>query len=285
MIGKTPDSDNAAMQAGGRAERAQAEETGETWGSFLRFLLTVALIALIFRSFVFTLFNIPSESMMPRLMNGDYLAASKWDYGFSKNSLPFDLPLGDGRLFASQPERGDVVIFKHPVDNSDYIKRVIGLPGDIVAVQGGVLVLNGERVPKIPLADALVPLSPNTSCNPGGEVAFGDNGLRYCRYKRFREELPGGPSYEVFDFGPFMVDDTEPVIVPEGTVFLMGDNRDNSQDSRFPARAGGGVGLVPQDLLVGKARLMVWSTDGSASWLKPWTWFSAARGDRLAEGI
>jgi signal peptidase I len=263
---------------------SKPEAKPETLGSFLWFVLKLAIAVALFRSFVFSPFNIPSESMLPGLENGDYLLAAKWPYGFSRHSLPFDAPLIPGRIFASPPERGDVVIFKHPLDGTDYIKRVIGLPGDTIAMRGGELLINGELVAKRRIADFVIRVSPNTDCAWGAQKVRDAAGAR-CIYARFRETLPSGRSYEVLDFGPMPQDDYGPVIVPEGTMFLMGDNRDNSQDSRFPAMASGGVGFVPQENLVGRASVMMWSTDGSSSWLKPWTWFSAARWDRIGQGI
>ena len=250
--------------------------------SFPVFLIKLVLIVAVFRSFFFSPFNIPSESMLPRLVNGDYLLAAKWPYGFSKYSLPFSLPLIPGRVFAGQPERGDIVIFKAPPrTDTDYIKRVIGLPGDQVQMIGGALFLNGKPVPKVKVADFELPISPNTHCYLPQFEATNAAGEAVCRYPRFRETLPSGRSYDVLDLGQTPQDDTPPVIVPEGHMFLMGDNRDNSLDSRFPAVAGQGIGIVPQGNLVGKASLMMFSTDGSAEWIKPWTWFSAARWDRI----
>ncbi|WP_336986695.1 signal peptidase I [Altererythrobacter aquiaggeris] len=248
--------------------------------SFWKFLLKLALVVVIFRSFIFSPFNIPSESMLPRLWNGDHLLAAKWPYGFTSASLPFGLPLIPGRIFANEPERGDVVIFKHPVDGVDYIKRVIGVPGDTIAMRGGQIILNGSPVPKVQIDDFTIPVTPNTGCVYERYFrATADGGV--CAYPQFRETLPSGESYDVLDFGPTPQDDSAPVIVPAGKMFVMGDNRDNSQDSRFPAQPGGGVGLVDQDLLVGRAQVMMWSTDGGAEWLLPWTWFTAARGSRI----
>jgi len=273
------------MTAVSEAETPKPEHQSETLGSFLLFLVKLALAVLIFRSFIFSPFSIPSESMLPRLMNGDYLVAAKWPYGYSDYSLPFSAPLIPGRLFAGQPERGDVVIFKHPIDNTDYIKRVIGLPGDTVAMRGGQLFLNGEPVAKERIEDFVIPVSPNTDCAWAAVREADGEGGEQCRYARFRETLPSGRSYDVLDFGPTPQDDYGPLIVPEGTIFVMGDNRDNSQDSRFPAMPGGGVGLVPQENLVGRASAIMWSTDGSAEWIKPWTWFTAARWSRIGEGL
>ncbi len=257
------------------------EERKETPASFALFLAKLLLAVLIFRSFIFAPFSIPSESMLPRLMNGDYLLAAKWSYGFSSNSLPFSAPLIPGRVFAGQPERGDVAIFKHPVDGTDYIKRVIGLPGDTVAMVDGQIMLNGELITREPMADFEIALSPNTTCAWGGEAGTNAEGDSICRYTQFRETLPGGRSYAVLDFGTTPADDFAPKIIPEGEMFVMGDNRDNSRDSRFPARAGDAVGIVPQENLVGEATIIMWSTDGSAEWIKPWTWFTAARWDRI----
>lgn len=251
--------------------------------SFPVFLLKLVVIVTIFRSFIFSPFNIPSESMLPRLVNGDYLLAAKWPYGYSRYSLPFGVALlPERRLLASVPERGDIVIFKQPpLKELDYIKRVIGLPGDTVQMIDGVLHLNGEPVPKQQLADFEIAVSPNTNCYSVQFAAKNAAGKDVCRYPRFRETLPGGRGYEVLDLGPREKDNTEAVVVPEGHLFLMGDNRDNSEDSRFPAEPGRGIGLVPMDNLVGRATVMMWSTDGSAEWLLPWTWFTAARWNRI----
>lgn len=250
--------------------------------SFAVFLIKLAVIVIVFRSFIFSPFNIPSESMLPRLQNGDYLLAAKWPYGYSKYSLPFSVPLIPGRLFPRQPERGDVVIFKAPPENAtDYIKRVIGLPGDQVQVIGGQLHLNGKPVPKRRIADLEIAVSPNTRCLAPQFEARGGEGRAVCRYPRYRETLPGGRRYEVLDLYVTPQDDTPPVLVPAGHLFLMGDNRDNSMDSRFPAIEGAGIGIVPQANLVGRASLMMFSTDGGAAWLLPWTWIAAARWNRL----
>ena len=250
--------------------------------SFPVFLLKLALVVAIFRSFFFSPFNIPSESMLPRLENGDYLLAAKWPYGYSKYSLPFGVPLIPGRIFAGAPNRGDVVIFKAPPGNDiDYIKRVIGLPGDTVQMTGGQLILNGKPIPKQKLADFEIAVTPNTNCIAPQFEAASASGAAVCHYPRYRETLPGGRSYEVLDLFATPQDDAPPVIVPEGSVFLMGDNRDNSMDSRFPAVAGGGIGIVPQANLVGRASIMMFSTDGGANWFLPWTWFTAARWNRI----
>lgn len=280
----TPTMSDAAPPEAAEAPPETGKKKEE--GSFLAFLLKLFVVVLLFRTLIFTSFMIPSESMMPRLLEGDYLFAAKWPYGYSRASLPLDVDVGAGRLFGGLPERGDVVIFKHPVDRVDYVKRVIGLPGDTVQVIAGQLVLNGKPVPKQKLADFVVPQRPNEGCKAG--VQFTDrlaDGRFACRYPQYRETLPNGVSYNVLDLGIREQDTTTPVVVPEGRLFLMGDNRDNSMDSRFPAVPGQGVGLVPVDNLAGRASFMFFSTDGTASWVKPWTWFTAARWSRIGRGI
>ena len=264
------------------SETAPAAEKEESWADFTKFLLKLVFAVLIFRSFIFSPFTIPSESMLPVLRNGDYLVAAKWPYGYSKLSLPLEAPLIPGRIFASLPERGDVVIFKHPIDGTDYVKRAIGLPGDTVAMRNGVLILNGVPVKREAAGMAEIPMSMNTQCRPdGGQVVRQTT----CQYSQFRETLPSGKSYMTLDFGARPKDNFGPIVVPKGKMFVMGDNRDNSLDSRFPAAAGGGVGIVDTDLLVARASMVLWSTDGSAEWLLPWTWFTAARWNRIGSDI
>lgn len=253
--------------------------------SFFVFLAKLVVVVLVFRTLVFTSFSIPSESMMPTLLKGDYLFAAKWPYGYSQASLPFDIPVGEGRLMGSVPEAGDVVIFKHPVDRTDYVKRVVGVPGDQVQMIGGVLHLNGEAVKRTAMPDYVQPILPNEGCSQARFTTKLADGSFACSYPRFQETLPNGVTYETLDFGLTMQDTTEAVIVPEDNLFLMGDNRDNSQDSRFPAIAGAGVAMVPVDNVVGKASFLFFSTDGTAEILKPWTWFTAARWDRVGNGI
>jgi signal peptidase I len=255
--------------------------------SLLRFVVGIALIAWAIRSFVAALYSIPSASMLPALYVGDYVAVTKWPYGYSRYSFPFGFPSFDGRLFAHLPHRGDVVVFRHPTENEDLIKRVIGLPGDIVAMHAGTLFLNGRAVPKSPLPPVRVRVSRNSPCQvvpPAKALVTVSSGASYCVYRAYRETLPGGVSYTVLDQldeGP--ADDFPAVRVPAGRLFLMGDNRDDSLDSRFPAVIGG-VGMLPVDHLIGRAAVTVWSTDGSASYWKPWTWFSALRPHRIGNG-
>lgn len=267
------------------AEREPAPARRETLGSYLRFVALLVMAVLAFRSFLFTPFTIPSESMLPGLIKGDYLVAAKWPYGYSRWSLPFDAPLIEGTINPRLPERGDIAIFRHPVDGTEYIKRVIGLPGDTVAMRGGVLVLNGAPVPKRRFTDFVLPVSPNTSCAWGAAQELGAGGEPVCRYARFAEILPGGRRYLVLDFGTTPQDDFGPVTVPPGHVFMLGDNRDNSQDSRFAARTGGGIGIVPAGRLVGRAEIVLFSTDGSARWYNPLSWLTAARWNHMGERL
>ncbi|MBO80008.1 signal peptidase I [Citromicrobium bathyomarinum] len=269
----------------GPAHEAGDDARGGGLASLLTLVLLVALFALTVRTFAFSLFTIPSESMMPRLMPGDTIAAKKWPYGYSSNSLPFDLPLIPGRWFAHQPQRGDIVIFKHPVDHTDYVKRVIGLPGDEVELRGGYVILNGQTLSQSATDDAIVPVTPNNPCGWGGREEARPAGGVDCRYTRNREYLPSGVSYDVIDYGATEQDDWGPRTVPAGTMFLLGDNRDNSMDSRFPAVPGGGIGFVSQDKLVGQAGSILWSTDGSARWLDPESWFEALRDERTGQAL
>jgi signal peptidase I len=253
--------------------------------SLPRFLVTLAILAWVLRSFVAAPFNIPSGSMLPGLRIGDYLLVAKWPYGFSRYSFPWQFPSFDGRVLGRLPERGDVVVFRAPGSNSEYIKRVIGLPGDTIEVRGGMLVLNGSNLPRESRGLFAVPVSANSPCRvvpPALAMVRPDaEGRPACLYPAYRETLPGGRSYLVLDQveNP-RADDFGPVRVPKGHVFMMGDNRDDSLDSRFsPAEMG--IGFVPLDHLVGRALVTYWSTDGSASYIKPWTWFSALRGNRL----
>lgn len=264
--------------------------------SFPVFLIKLVLFVALLRSLVFSPFTIPSESMLPRLLIGDYLLAVKWPYGYSSASLwPNIFPHFDGRVLGRAPARGDVVVFQAPANpEQNWIKRVIGLPGDTVQMVNGQLVLNGKPVPKVGMPDFVIPISANMAeaaekegknpcVYPELQVRLPD-GQAACRYHRFKETVPDGKggevSYEVLDMGITPQDNTQPVVVPEGTVFAMGDNRDNSEDSRFPVERSG-VGMLPQENLVGKAVVVLWSTDGTASWIKPWTWFTACRWGRI----
>ena len=244
------------------------EKHGYRFAEDIKTIIYALVIALIIRAFLFQPFNIPSSSMVPTLLVGDYLFVSKYAYGYSRHSFPFSPPLFNGRIMGALPERGDIAVFKFPADHStDYIKRIIGLPGDRIQMHGGVLYLNGEAVTQTRIADY---------------VETGEHGDTR-RSRQFRETLPGGVSYRTLDVisdGP--VDNTGVFQVPAGYVFAMGDNRDNSSDSRV---TNGGVGFVPVENLVGRAEFMFFSTDGSAKWWEFWRWFGAARFERMLHTI
>jgi signal peptidase I len=269
-----------------RRPRAPAPTPPETrersgWG-FVRFILGIALLAWAIRSLLFAPFSIPSVSMLPTLHVGDYLLVAKWPYGYSRYSFPLGIPSFDGRILSDLPERGDVVVFRGP-GGVDFVKRVIGLPGDTVALRGGMPVLNGRPIRRGATEPVAVPVSANSPCRRitkgGVAIAAVEDGA--CRYRAYRETLPNGASYRVIDqLENPRADEVPPTLVPEGHLFLMGDNRDDSLDSRFATREGG-VGLVPVENVLGRATIIYWSTDGTAVYWKPWTWFSALRVDRL----
>ena len=287
--------DLAAAVSETQAAPTQASE----WREYGSFLLKLALFVFVLRSFIVSPFNIPSESMQPRLLIGDYLLVAKWPYGYSKYSLPLSLPIIPGRIFASQPTRGDVVVFKAPMSNgTDYIKRVIGLPGDAIQMRDGILEINGVAVKKERIADLVIPVTQNMRdtgeldrnpfpCwRPDMEEPSADGGSQ-CRYPRYRETLPEGKSYEILDLQNGLEgDNTQAFVVGEDDLFLMGDNRDRSADSRWtPIDKPGAIGIVPQKNLVGRALVSVFSTDGSSHRLLPWTWFTAIRPERIGRGF
>jgi signal peptidase I len=226
-----------------------------------RTLVYAVAIALAIRTFAYEPFNIPSGSMKPTLLVGDYLFVSKFAYGYSRHSLPFSLPLFDGRIFGSLPERGDVVVFKLPSDgHTDYIKRIVGLPGDKLQVQGGILHINGEPVQRTHIANF-----------------YDDDGTSNGALPQYEETLPNGKTYDVLDLMAHgSLDDTRVYEVPEGHVFAMGDNRDNSLDSRVD-----GVGFIPIENLIGRAEIIFFSTNGSARFWEVWKWPMTIRFSRL----
>ncbi len=252
------------------------------WASEIWQLFLLVLAVLGVHSFIAKPFYIPSGSMLPSLLIGDRLIVSKFPYGYSYLSPSLNvLPEMSGRLFGRLPERGDIAVIKSPRDKTDYIKRVIGLPGDTVQMKDGQLWLNGAPVSKVAVADTVVPVSPNSDCVTPIDAQYRTTstaGQPECRFPTYRETLPGGRSYLTMDLGLTPQDNTEPMLVPEGSIFLMGDNRDNSEDSRFDPVIGG-LGMLPLENLVGRAEFITFSLDGSTDW-NPLTWLSAVRSGR-----
>lgn len=243
--------------------RKKASGLAET----VRTIVYAVLIALVVRTFAYEPFNIPSGSMIPTLLIGDYLFVSKFSYGYSRYSLPWSLPLIDGRILASDPDRGDVAVFKLPSDNeTDFIKRVIGLPGDRIQVKDGILHINGEPVKRKRVDDHSVPLG-----------VIGE-----ATVTEYIETLPNGRQHRIWERSDQEFYDNTPVYtVPDGHYFMMGDNRDSSQDSR----AMGVVGFVPFENLVGRAEFLFFSHNGDASLWEVWRWPWAIRYGRIGDGI
>jgi len=235
-------------------------------GETVRVIVHALIIALVIRTFLFQPFNIPSGSMKATLLVGDYLLVSKYSYGYSHYSLPFSPPLFSGRIWGSAPDRGDVVVFRLPrEDSTDYIKRVIGLPGDTIQMIDGVLHINGEPVKRERIEDFIET----------------DEGMRTSRVKRWRETLPNGVSYTTLDLvDRGLYDNAGPYKVPEGHYFMMGDNRDNSTDSRVRPEQGG-VGYVPFENFIGRAQIIFFSIhEGEHAWMI-WRWPWSVRWNRL----
>lgn len=260
---------------------AKAQGEGGGIVETIRTVFWALVIAGVFRTLFFQPFWIPSESMKSSLLIGDFLFVNKMAYGYSRYSCPFALCPFEGRIFASEPERGDVVVFRHPTRDVDFIKRVIGLPGDTVQMQGGQLILNGQPVPQTPngiFTEPKLPQGPARSLPRCANEPVAEGGA--CEKPRFTEELPGGRSHDVLNIlDNWPLDDTPVFTVPEGTYFFMGDNRDNSEDSRVPAIAGG-LGFVPAEYLIGRADRVMFSAAGT-SLLYFWTW----RPDRFFHAV
>lgn len=240
------------------------------WNEPIRTFIYALLLALVFRSFLFEPFHIPSGSMKDTLLIGDYIFVSKYSYGYSRFSFPYGLPLFEGRIMRSAPERGDVVVFRPPsTPRIDYIKRIVGLPGDRLQVRDGILYINDEAAPQVfdgNIQDTL------------------DDGMPIVA-RRYEETLPGNVRHHVLDITPHgPLDNTDVYTVPEGHYFMMGDNRDNSVDSRVPSSMEG-IGYIPEDNIIGRAEIIVFSIGGGTQFWQVWNWPTSLRWDRFLTWI
>lgn len=262
----------------GDGTKPEKEKSKSAFSEFVSTIVVAVLIALAFRTVAYEPFNIPSGSMYPTLWIGDYLLVSKFSYGYSQHSLPMSIIPFKGRVLESEVTRGDVAVFKRPADNkTDFIKRIVGLPGDKIEMIEGALYINDQPVKREQIQD----------------FTMGESGIEGSNltYRQMRETLPNGVSYNTLDCAYFPgtqdcmasgADNAGPFLVPDGHYFAMGDNRDNSADSRFPTQAG--VGFLPAENLVGRADILFFSTCGQycdAPLWKPWNWFGAIRYSRF----
>ncbi|MGZ6012505.1 MAG: signal peptidase I [Caulobacteraceae bacterium] len=243
------------------AEPGVAQEIVE----IVKTVVYALLIALFLRVIFFQPFTIPSASMEPTLLEGDYIIVSKYSYGFSKHSIPLSPPIFNGRILFHAPSRGDIIVFKLPRDNkTDYIKRLVGLPGDHLQVKHGMVFINNQPIAQMPQGQTTIDL--------GGFMTKADV---------IREKMSNGKTYLTYSVDASQPpENTDVYVVPEGQYFFMGDNRDNSLDSRFP-KENDGVGFVPAENLEGKAQIILLSWNKGASLFKPWTWVLDARPSRF----
>ncbi|MGO4565163.1 signal peptidase I [Rhizobium sp. 2YAF20] len=241
------------------SEKAEKQQSA-LWEN-IKVIIQALLLAMIIRTVLFQPFTIPSGSMMPTLLVGDYIFVNKFAYGYSKYSMPFSPDIFSGRIFASEPKRGDVVVFRFPPNpDVDYIKRLVGLPGDHIQVKEGILYINGKAVPRQPDGS----FTSDYKLDPGDDVPV------------YKEVLDNGKTYDTLDQSPVSRgDNTREFIVPEGHYFMMGDNRDNSLDSRFD------VGYVPAENLVGRASVIFFSLGNDTSFREIWKWPTNMRWDRI----
>jgi signal peptidase I len=247
------------------ATKVKTKRKSSVWVENIKTIVYAGLIAVVVRTVAFEPFNIPSGSMIPTLLVGDYLFVAKYSYGYSRYSLPFGWPPFSGRIFGHLPKRGDVAVFKWPRDNStDYIKRIIGLPGDHIQVRQGQLYINGQPCPR----------------QQEGDFIDDESGIHMV-LRRYQETLPNGVRHDILkttEDGP--ANNTIDFLVPPDHVFAMGDNRDNSSDSRFPLEQNG-VGFVPVDNLVGRAEIIFFSVNATEPWWEFWWWPFEIRWRRL----
>ena len=287
---------------------AAPQRRGTDWWGEVKGIFWLILVVLGFHSFIAKPFYIPSESMLPGLRIGDRLVVTKFAYGWSfvsptipdplaifksvvlrqpEESWSVQMPFIKGRLFGSLPTRGDVVIVTPPGTHNDYIKRVIGLPGDRLEVRGGAVILNGVPVKRRPMHDTLIPVDTNSPCSedeyPGARETRAD-GAMICRLPTITETLPNGRRFDTIEMGWSPGDDYGPITIPAAHVFLMGDNRDRSADSRFALTQLGLGGPVPYENLGGRAEFITFSLDGDATY-NPLTWWGSLRSDRAGTSL
>ncbi len=286
---------------------AKPKHKGTDWWAEFKSIALLLLAVLGFHSFIAKPFYIPSESMMPGLLVGDRLVVSKFAYGWSYVSptIPnpaaiirsvvshtpepwgVTLPMMKGRIWGKMPERGDIVIATPRNKNEDYIKRVIGLPGDLLEVRDGVVILNGKPVKQVTLPPLRLPIDANSPCDPRqfpGAVQYGPDGKAVCVLPVKQETLPNGATYTIVDMGAREIDWYGPVRIPDGEVFLMGDNRDNSADSRVSLEQQGLGGPIPWETIGGRAEFITFSLDGSTT-LNPISWWNAFRSGRAGRSL
>jgi signal peptidase I len=275
---------------GATAATTQAKHEGTDWWGEVKAIFWLVFAVLAIHSFIAKPFYIPSESMMPGLLKGDRLVVSKYPYGWSWVSPSFHvLPEMKGRLFGRMPTPGDIVILTPPGQTSDYIKRVIAVPGETVEMVAGQLYINGKPVKRERRPAIRVPVDANVPCEFGTaedlRVAGGDGRL-YCELPVVRETLPNGRSFDTVDLGyNAAVDDFEKITIPEGHVWVMGDNRDKSADSRVALADQGLGGPVPWENIGGRAEFITFSLDGTTQYLNPISWFTALRGGRAGTSL
>jgi signal peptidase I len=252
----------------------------------------VLLAVLAFHSLIAKPFYIPSESMMPGLLTGDRLVVTKYPYGYSWVSPSFHIfPHWQGRLFGKLPKRGDVVIVTPPGTRTDYIKRVIGLPGDILRMRDGTLIINGQPVKRETRPPQMIPIDVNSPCGSDHDPALfnyrvqGGDGKMYCRVPVVRETLPDGRTYDTVELGRSTEDNFGPIRVPADHLWLMGDNRDDSADSRVPELSGGLGGPVPWENIGGRAEFITFSLHGDGEWWNPVSWIHDFRSGRAGTSL
>ncbi len=265
------------------------EDDKVDWLGEIKSIALLILAVLVVHSFIVKPFYIPSESMMPNLLVGDRLVVTKYPYGWSFTAPSFHLmPPTEGRFMGKLPERGDIVILEPTNKREDYIKRVIGLPGDRLEVRGGTVILNGTPVKQQVMPNLQIPVDANAPCDErqffGRRVSKPD-GTQVCDLPIIRETLPNGVSYDTIDLGMTDVDNYPPTTIPDGHVFVMGDNRDRSADSRVSLDRDGLGGPVPWENLGGRAEFITFSMDGNAKWYNPVSWFTAMRSGRAGDSL